>query len=523
MNENVGSVLLGTIIANAESGAVFPEGISAAMFELPRDRVIFTVASGMILEGTLPNLVLLTDRLQKTGNLVRAGGADYLASLTSLPGLYANQIKHYGEALKRQVKVKEVVVAVNDAAERLKSPSESLELIVPELLEKLSNYNTGDEKQAFRFTRLDSIEIKPASWIVKNFIEDGSFCSLYGDPGAGKSFLAIELAACIATGTPFYGIPVKPGAVIYLAGEGHSGLARRFKAWSIARGVSLNDAPLYLSAGSISLIEPSTMGQVCLALEKLIKEIGNPSLVILDTWSRVLGGDDSSPSDAAAGVAALDGLRARFGNFAALVVHHEGHLKGRGRGWSGLRAAVDMEYRAERGADGILRIECTKAKDTGIMEPMAFQFIGVELPIRNESGEPVTSAVLNRIGWEPVPKAKKEPIAGKNQARALDIYRRLATGGQVTVEAWKTACFDTGMDRRRFSEIKNSLQESGEIIINNLIVSERAPPSVPLLYNGDGSDGHLPNVRIEPVSDISDISDSNSIGEPLSAVKELAI
>ena len=486
MNENISSILLGTVIGNADSGVIFPDGTTAMMFETAKDRVIFSTASEMIREGKPPNLVLLASRLEEKGKLTEAGGADYLVGLTSLPGVsFPSQISHYGELLKQQAKNRIAERAIKEAAEGLKKGSP--ELVVSELLKKISDYGDVADRQLFRLSRLDSIEIKHASWIVNKLIEESSFCCLYGDAGAGKSFLAIELAACIATEKSFHGIQVKQGPVIYLAGEGHSGLARRFKAWSIARGVSLEGAPIYLSAGAMALIDPTIMGPVCNTLEKLIKEIGTPSLVILDTWSRILGGDDSSPSDAAAGVAALDGLRARFGNFAAMVVHHCGNSqKDRGRGWSGLRAAVDMEFRAERGSDGILRLECTKAKDTEVMEPMAFQFIGVELPLRNESGEPVTSAVLNRVEWIPAPMSGKEPAIGKNQAQALDILNRLATTGPVTVEAWREACQAEGLIKQRFYDAKKSLTESSRVEINNSFVQlvRNGNTVTPLLYSG---------------------------------------
>jgi len=487
ITNNIGSILLGTVIANAELGTIFPDGITAAMFESPRNRVIFSTATDMIRDGSKPNLVLLSEQLKKEGKLEAAGGADYIAGLTSLPETYASQIERYGELLKRQAMNREAVLAVKEAAKELDKPGNSPEQIIPNLQKRISDYSSAQiVRQSFKFLRLDIIEVKAISWVIKGHIEAHSFICIYGDSGSGKSLFAIEQAACVATGTPFYGIPVKQGPVIYLAGEGHSGLARRFEAWSIARGVSTKGAPIFLSEGSIALTKPTTMGQVCSALEKLIKEIGqDPLLVILDTWSRVLGGDDSAPSDAAAGVAVLDGLRAQYGNFAVIVIHHEGHQKGRGRGWSGLRAAVDMEYRVERGADGLLRLECTKAKDTEPTKPMAFQFIGVELPIKNESGETVTSAVLDRVDWESEPKAVKEIAMGKNQAMALNILKRLATTGPVTVEAWREACQTEGMIRQRFNEAKKSLAASGILEFNSLFVTVRERTNGhPLLYNG---------------------------------------
>ena len=296
MAYDIGSILLGAIAANADSGAMLPDGITAEMFGSSRDRAIFAAASELIREGMPPNT-------------------------------YASLIPRYGELLKQQATNRETKRAILEAAEGLKNGSP--ELVVPELLRKIAGYGNGKERQSFRLSRLDSIEAKAASWIVKGIIENESFCCMYGDSGTGKSFLAIEIAACIATGTLFYGVPVKRGPVVYLAGEGHSGLARRFKAWGIMRGVSLEGAPLYLSEGAVALIEPAAMGPVCNALEGLIKDIGNPSLVILDTWSRILGGDDSAPSDAA------------HGNSVQKHPRIEIHLRPRGR-------AADRKHRAGR-------------------------------------------------------------------------------------------------------------------------------------------------------------------------------
>ena len=492
---DVGRALLGAVIGNAHLRAAFPDGITDAVFETHGERVVFAAASDLLRDGKPPDLVLLTNHLRDTGRLDAAGGAAYVAELTSLP-TFPSQIGYYAEALKREAADREARRAVLEAAEELKKGSPGL--IVPDLLQRLTGYGGGSERQRFSLVRLDSVEVKPTSWIVRNLVEADSFCCLYGDSGAGKSFLAIELAACIATGTPFYGLPVKKGPVVYLAGEGRSGLARRFKAWGIARGVPLDGAPIFLSVGAMALIEAEVMAPVCNSLEKLIREIGNPSLVILDTWSRVLGGDDSSTSDAAAGVCALDGLRERFGNFAALVVHHCGNSdKGRVRGWSGLRAAVDMEYRAERGADGLLRLECTKSKDTGIMDPMAFRFTSVELPLRNESGEHMTSAVLDRVDWTPAPTGSAAKGPGKNQSLALDVLQGLdRPGAWVGIREWRDACQNSGLARNRFAEVKDSLEASGGVEIMNSMVripcsSEGASvrPNTPP-KGGVYSDGH---------------------------------
>jgi RecA-family ATPase len=59
--------------------------------------------------------------------------------------------------------------------------------------------------------------------------EDG-LVVLYGDPAAGKSFLALDWGLSVATGVPALGHEVKKGEVVYIYGEGIRGLRQRAEA-----------------------------------------------------------------------------------------------------------------------------------------------------------------------------------------------------------------------------------------------------------------------------------------------------
>jgi hypothetical protein len=339
----------------------------------------------------------------------------------------------------------------------------------------------GEQKDAFRFTRVGDIALTPPKWLVKNLIEADSFGEIFGEPGCGKSFLAIELACCVATGTPFYGRAVKkPGPVYYLAAEGRSGLVRRFTAWKLSRGISLKDAPLYLNDTPLQLIDGVSAPRAAAALRRKEEELrAPPSLIILDTWSRVLGGDDSSPQDASEGVAALDELRSRFDQVAAIVIHHSGqNMRERSRGWSGLRAAVDLEFRMDKGKDGLVRLTCTKNKEGDMPEPQAFEIHGVDLKVRNEDGEPVYSAVLDEVDYVEDPGSGREDKgAGGNQKKALEILRILVRENSpvpVTFKTWRARCTEEGIERVRFYEAKNGLVRRGLIQITGEFVFEGA-------------------------------------------------
>jgi hypothetical protein len=348
----------------------------------------------------------------------------------------------------------------------------------------------------FRFVRIGELEVSPPRWIVKGIIEREAFGLLFGDPAAGKSFVALDLAACIASGAEFHGREVKaPGPVCYIAGEGHAGIARRLRAWSIRRGIALESVPLFVSTTATALCDDDTFSLVESAILKSVEEAGPPALVVVDTWSRNLGGDENSAQDGAIAVRLLDLIRARW-QCAALVVHHVGHAdKTRGRGWSGLKAAVDTEYRVERGTDGIIRVENTKMKDGRSPAPMAFALRDVDLGIRGDDGEEVRSAVLDDVDYTDPQRAAGDPM-GKNQGLALEALRRLyaehrhnvqASGrdpdtARVTLKDWRASCAEDGIDRRRFPEAKDGLLRSGLVSLEGvhvLLVEAQRPSPCP--------------------------------------------
>jgi len=344
-----------------------------------------------------------------------------------------------------------------------------------------SPHNPGT--YGFQFRRVGELEIRPPQWLVRDLLETDSLTLLFGDPAVGKSFIGLDLALCIATGTPFHGRPVvQPGLVLYVAGEGHNGVARRIEAWSRANGIPRDNIPLLVSTLPAALCDADMMATVGQVVANVAEKVGAPRLIVLDTWSRNIGGDENSSADTASAISAADRLRGPW-RAAALVIHHVGHGdKGRARGSTVLRGAVDLELRVERGSDEVVRVDCTKAKDIPPPLPMAFRLEDVELGFVDETGRKVNSAVLveEEFRPEPVPKV---PV-GKNQRKAFEVLRaeierhrvnviasgRDASEAQVSIEAWRDACATAGIDRKRFSEVKNTLEAAGAIWIEGVFV-----------------------------------------------------
>jgi hypothetical protein len=307
------------------------------------------------------------------------------------------------------------------------SKAEAEDRALREILE--ARKKEADRKKP-HFVHIKDIPLSKSRWVIKGVFEEGALAMLYAPPGLYKSFLAVAICGSIASGKGFYDLPVKnSGPIIYVAGEGKTGIVRRFHAWSQENCVPLNEMPVYLFEGAADLL--TGVQKLIDATNDLIKSgCEVPKLAVVDTLSRVLGGDDSDTQTAAEGLRNIDVIRARFPSMAVLLIHHTGHLvRDRARGWSGWRAAMDAEFSLEKTDDKMpgcrtVVFTMTKSKDSEAIPPMAFTFSPVDLIdadgtyLLNEDREIETSGVLNRIEY--VPPGNEKGL-GRNQENILAI------------------------------------------------------------------------------------------------------
>lgn len=323
-------------------------------------------------------------------------------------------------------------------------------------------------------------EAKPPQWLARGFLERDSLAMLAGEPGHGKSFVAIDLAFSVALGLAWHGRAVESGPVLILAGEGANGIGRRLRALEIVRGHRLDGAPLFVSTVPAALtdaIDSHALGELVAAFAA---EHGPPRLILFDTLARNLGpGDENSNADAGRAIASCDHLRALTGA-CVLLVHHLGHgAKDRPRGASGFPGALDWLWLVERDESGTVRARCQKAKDHDAPPPIAFELRSVELDLRDEDGNPTTSAVLHRVenpAYTPQPRARNAG-SGTNQRLALRVLRetldrhrrnveasgRDPAAARVSLDAWRDALHAEGINRSRFFEVRKGLERAGLI------------------------------------------------------------
>lgn len=328
--------------------------------------------------------------------------------------------------------------------------------------------------------------IAAPDWTIRDIVEADSLVVIFGDPESGKSFLAMDWAASVATGRDWNGFKVKQGPVLYINGEGRNGVNRRFTAWAIANQCPLLESPLFMSTMTTALTDEISRAEIEAVIAEFVRTHGQPRLVIIDTLARNFGpGDENSTQDMTVAVATCDAIRELTRATVALV-HHSGHGdKTRARGSMVLRGAVDAEYRMAKLANDDTTFEATKMKDAAKPAPMSFRFASVELGVQDEEGREVTSAVLKRTEYQAIdeiglPGTGRPKGGGKNQEKALSILDRLHAAqaraaaregrelnqGYISVEKWRDECMAADVPRNRFGEAMAALKRSGQVRID---------------------------------------------------------
>lgn len=234
----------------------------------------------------------------------------------------------------------------------------------------------------------------PITWLVKSWLQSQALIMVHGQSGGGKTFVMLDWCLRIASNTSeWFGNKVKPGTVVYLAGEGHQGLRARIAAWKQHHGVEhLN---MWLSKDGCDLNTASGYQRV---LEHIRSLKEKPSIIVVDTLHRFLLGDENSAQDAKTMLDACNALMNEFG-CSVVLVHHTGvssEAQHRARGSSAWRGALDIEISIIPATESKpMEIHQRKSKDAELAYPLYARLEQVAISgWLDEDGNAVTSAVL---------------------------------------------------------------------------------------------------------------------------------
>jgi hypothetical protein len=320
-------------------------------------------------------------------------------------------------------------------------------------------------------SRDDLDALPPLSWTVREALPASGLAAIYGEPGSGKSFLAIDLAARISAGLPsWFGHQIFQRDVVYAALEGGRGIQQRVAAWDSVNGVRA-DRVKFLLSGFTLLSE----ADVVRFAEAVTANVASGAVIIIDTLAQATpGADENAAKDmglvlqAAKHIAdAVDGL--------VILVHHSGKDSSRGlRGHSSLNGAMDAVINVARDNVTDRRSwRVTKMKDAEDGATGHFTLDRVDLGPDGFGGR-ITSGAVKEITGLPVMPDKGQPaLLGTNQKAIYDALKGHpnASAGwsqKDLTDLAKAALSDVG-GRHRATRAKDAIEGliGGDIIKKN--------------------------------------------------------
>lgn len=173
--------------------------------------------------------------------------------------------------------------------------------------------------------------IPPPEWMIPGVLRKRSVAMLFGPSAVGKSFVAVDLAGAVLTGRDWQGFSHDTtGPVVYLAGEGASGVAMRMDAWSEHHGYDPDVvlAQFHLLPDGVPMHDTNTQAA---ALVEVLTPL-QPALVIVDTLhTHIAGASDSEDRPMGEFVATCTKIAQATGA-CVLFIHHtkKGELEYRG-------------------------------------------------------------------------------------------------------------------------------------------------------------------------------------------------
>ena len=307
--------------------------------------------------------------------------------------------------------------------------------------------------------RADQLSAAPAQipWLIEDLWTDQAVGILGGEPKCCKSFLALDIALSVASGSPcLRRYPVeRPGPVLFFPAEDSLAIVRqRLDGLAAAAAVPLANLSLHvITALSLRLDLPADRQR----LEQTLRDL-KPVLLILDPLIRLHQRDENDASQMAPLLGFLRQLQRQF-HLAVLLVHHakkDGAALRPGqalRGSSELHGWGDSNLYLRRHRDQLsLTIEHRAAPSLGPI-PVALQKTGdalalalIEPPCLNPP-QGVLSAeqrLLEALAQSPQPISLQQlrQRCGLRMSTVCQLLRALCTSRRVRHDSAGYALLD---------------------------------------------------------------------------------
>jgi hypothetical protein len=253
-----------------------------------------------------------------------------------------------------------------------------------------------------------------ADWIVKGLLPNG-VALLLGAPGAGKSFVGLDLAVHVVLGRAWYGHRTRHGRAVWVAAEAAGSVTNRVRAAAVGLGVDLS------ALTGLSVVDGVQLGDAR-NVDDLMRELEpGIALTVIDTLAAASPGLKENTDEMQIAIDAARRIHRKTGG-TVLLIHHHGKDPTKGaRGWSGITGAADAILGVER-SDNVLvgtrTITVVKQRDGEDGLTLGFELASVPLG-PDADGDPVYSLRVIQTD-APTRRARLGPV----ESVLVDMVKR---------------------------------------------------------------------------------------------------
>lgn len=215
--------------------------------------------------------------------------------------------------------------------------------------EERAAYLTSEEgrtaaAQQFEAEIIDLDELEDPDPLIEGFLHRDTLVRTFGPPKSLKSFVTLDMAACVSLGMEWQGNRTHQTTVLYIVAEGVRGVKKRRAAWNQHHQTEMK---VIFYPKPVQISDQEEMYRLiafCLA-----KQVG---YVIFDTQARcTVGVEENDNTEMGEIVAALDILKQETHACVHMVHHSVGSDPRKARGATAWDGAVDAEFYTKRDRD----------------------------------------------------------------------------------------------------------------------------------------------------------------------------
>jgi len=301
-----------------------------------------------------------------------------------------------------------------------------------------------------------TMEIEQHPWLIENVVYSEGFCFIYGAEGTGKSYLTLDMAIAIASGTPWLGkFPTVKANVLFLDKENpKSMIQKRLK------GLGSAHDNIYWLEYPEKYELTDFNGEASAFARELTAIIAEKDieLLIIDSFVDLVNGSENSSADTQM---FFNGIRELYPQIAYVVLHHENKpsqgisrsSSQRLRGSSNINTQTFTMFRIEAVAKSKteMTLQQTKARDSqklnkfmlrmkvkpaliGGTTVTGFEYVGeVEESAESDPSkvDDIRESILNTIEEKGFITRKEILLLGK-KSTADRAVKSLAESGEIT-------------------------------------------------------------------------------------------